>query len=245
MKPLKLIANALLLAVFSIGMLTAQNDNSVLMTMNEITVKYGHNAQFIEGAKKWKDCYLENNGENRWDMWKRVQGEGNVYVMTGLKANWAEIGQSDSVNKDCYAIFMNFIMPHVEKVNFNIARSMPDVSRSFPEDTKLAWVYFFKVNNSPVFRENITAVVGTVKAKEGAFRSAWYSYAGGAPEAADYMVSVPFKGYADLDISRDNIWKIYEEAHGKEKTDEMRASQREVIDVSWSYLYELKSELSN
>lgn len=245
MKPLKWIANALLLAVFSIGMLTAQNDNSVLMTLNEITVKYGHNAQFIEGVKQWKDCYLENNGENSWGMWKRVQGEGNVYVMTGLKDNWAEIGQSDPVNKDCYAILMNFIMPHVEKVHFNIARSMPDLSRTWPNDTKVIWVTYYKVKNSPDFIDIISAVGNFMKEKEGSTRGTWFDYAGGARDAPDYMVTTPYSGFAQMDIPRDRPWKLYSDAVGKEKTDEMGVKWRAAVEDSWSYLFELKSELSN
>lgn len=245
MKSIKFIAIAAFIAVFSSSMLTAQDNERVLLTMSEFTVKQGHAPQFIEGVKKWKECYLENNGERKWSMWRRVQGEGVVFVMTGLRENWASMDQKDEANKECYALVLNFILPHVEKVNFNIARNMPDVSRTFPEDTELVWVWACKVNNSTVFKENIEVMGKAIAAKEGGPRGVWYSYAGGAPDAPDYMVSVPFKGYADLDVTRENIWKIYEESAGKEKADAMRASQRAVIDVGWSYLYKLNKELSN
>lgn len=244
MKTPKLILNAILMALLSIGMLSAQDKESTLLRMSEITVKPGHYAQFTEGVKKWKECYGENNGERSWNMWERVQGEGTVFVMTGVMENWAQMDQKDPANKECRTVLMNFIMPHVEKVNFNIARTMPDISRTFPDDTELVWVWFAKVNNSTVFKENIEALSNAVSAKEGGPRGTWYSYAGGAHDTPDYMVSVPFKGYADLDVSRDNVWKIYEETAGKKKADAMRASQREVIDMGWSYMYKLNKELS-
>ncbi|NCQ15847.1 MAG: hypothetical protein GW810_13825, partial [Flavobacteriales bacterium] len=147
MKTIKCITNTLIVAVFSIGMLSAQNNEKALLTMSEITVKQGHNAQFMEGVKQWKECYLENKGEETWNMWQRVQGEGTVYVMTGLMSNWADMDKKDPVNKECYTTVLNFIMPHVEKVNFNIARTMPEFSRGPSEDMKLVWVTFYRVKN--------------------------------------------------------------------------------------------------
>ncbi len=245
MKTMKLMITTVFVAVFSISMLTAQNNESILLTVSEITVKQGHNAQFMEGVKKWKECYLENNGKERWSIWRRVQGEGTVYVMTGVMANWAEMDKEDPANKECYTTVLNFIMPHIEKVNYNIARSMPDLSRTMPEDTKLVWVTFYKVNDNNVFREIIGAVANAIKAKEGSVRGIWYNYMGGASDAADYMVSTPYSGFAQMDIARDGVMKIYENAEGKKKTDEMRAKWRVAVEDSWSYIYTLNTEMSN
>ncbi len=246
MKSFKLIAFLFAITTMQTTNLSAQNNNeSELLTVSEITVKHGHNAQFIEGVKKWKECYLENNGTDNWNIWRRVQGEGTVYVLTGLMANWAEMDKEDPAGKECYTTVLNFIMPHVEKTNYNIARTMPEHSTSFPEDTKLVWVTFFKVKNSVDFMEIVKTVGDAIKAKEGKPRGIWYNYAGGAQDSPDYMVSTPLKGYADLDISRDNPAKVYEDAAGKKKTDEMRAKWRGAVGDEWSYIYTLNSELSN
>lgn len=245
MKTIKMMITTVILSVFSISMLTAQNNESFLLSVSEITVKQGHNAQFMEGVKKWKECYLENDGKEGWNMWRRVQGEGTVYIMAGVMQNWAEMDKEDPANKDCYATVLNFIMPHVEKVNYNIARSMPDFSRTMPEDTKLVWVTFYKVNDGIVFREIIGAVGNAIKAKEGTQRGIWYNYMGGASDAPDYMVSTPFSGFAQMDIARDSPMKIYENAEGKKKRDEMRAKWLVAVEDSWSYIYTLNTEMSN
>jgi len=245
MKTIQWITTTVIVAVFSISMLTAQNNDNALLTVSEITVKQGHNAQFIDGVKKWKECYLENKGEEKWNIWKRVQGEGSVYVMTGLMKNWAEMDKEDPANKGCYAMVLNFIMPHIEKVNYSIARSMPEFSRAMPEDTKLVWVTFFQVNDGTAFKEVITGVSNAIKAKEGAPRGIWYNYMGGAPDAADYMVSTSYNGFAQMDITRDSPWKIYENAVGKKKADEMGDKWDAAVDDAWSYIFTLNSELSN
>ena len=47
----------------------AQENESFLLNMSEITVKPGHEAQFVEGVKSWKACYLENEGQDKWNIW--------------------------------------------------------------------------------------------------------------------------------------------------------------------------------
>jgi len=238
----KLLLLALLIPMLAL----AQNDGSKLLNMSEITVKPGHESQFIAAVKMWKECYLENKGTDKWNMWRRVQGEGIMYVMTGLINNWAEMDKEDAAGKECRMKVIELVMPHVEKVNYNIARTMPEVSKSTPsEGTKLVSVGFYRVENGTAFNELIKETSSTMRSVEGTPRSTWYSFAGGGPDSPHFMVSTPFKGFADLDITRDGIWKIYENKHGKKKTDEIRAKFRASIENSWSYFYSLNEELSN
>ncbi|MGC1203811.1 MAG: hypothetical protein WA839_02875 [Flavobacteriaceae bacterium] len=227
--------------------LIAQESESILLNMTEITVKHGHNAQFIEGVKSWKACYVENEGEDKWNMWSRVQGEGIVYTMTSAMAKWAEMDEEgDAAGKACRMLVINLIRPHVKSIHYNIARSMPDISRTtpMPEDTELVNVYSFKTSNSTSFREVVDALTSAMKKAEGT-RATWYSVIGGAPEVEDYFVAVPFKNFADLDVERDGVWKIYEKANGKSKTDALRNKMRASLSSEWSYMYSLNKELSN
>lgn len=240
----KLILLILLLPLFAL----AQENDSFLLTMSEITVKPGHDAQFVEGVKAWKSCYLDNKGDNKWNMWKRIQGEGSVYVLTGRMANWAEMDESgDEAGKNCQMTVVNFIMPHVESVHFNVARYMPTMSKAsaLNAETELVWVNNFKISNSSDFRSTIEEVSATMKKAEGDHRGWWYAVIGGAPEVADYFISVPYKNFAALDVDSDSPWKIYEKEHGKEKTEAMRAKFRASLSESWSYIYKLQKKLSN
>ncbi|WP_339895290.1 hypothetical protein [uncultured Algibacter sp.] len=226
----------------------SQENESFLLNMSEITVKSGHNAQFIEGVKSWKACYVENNGEDKWNIWKRVQGEGTVYTMTSIMANWAEMDEkSDPAGKECRMLIVNLIMPHVKSVHYNIARSMPNISKTepFSEDTELVWVYNVKINNSTSFMECLEEVNSALKKSTEGVRGYWYNVIGGAPEVSDYFVSVPHKNFADMDVKREGVWKIHEKAHGKKKTDALRAKFRAAVDTDWSYMYALQKELSN
>ena len=239
----KLFYALLLLPFFAVS----QGNEAFLLNLSEITVTQGHDAQFVEGVKSWKKCYKDNDGKDPWNMWKRVQGEGSVYTLTSRMAKWAEMDEEgDAAGKECRMAVVNLIMPHVKSVNYNIARSMPDVSSSSPmsEDSKLVMVYNVKTSNSTSFREAIGELTATMKKAEGDTRVTWYNVQGGGPDAANYFVAVPYKNFADLDVDRDGVWKVYEKANGKSKTDALRAKFSASVSSDWSYFYSLNEELS-
>jgi hypothetical protein len=225
----------------------SQENESFLLNLSEITVKTGHTSQFIEGVKSWKKCYMDNDGKDHWNMWHRVQGEGSVFTMTSTMAKWAEMDDdsNDTAGKECRTKVIDLIMPHVKSVNYNIARSMPKVSRTtpFPEDAKLVWVYNVKTSNSSNFMEAIKELSAAMKKAEGDTKATWYNVMGG--EGADYFVAVPYKNFAELDVDSDGVWKVYEKANGKAKTDALKAKFRASVSSDWSYMYTLNKELSN
>jgi hypothetical protein len=224
----------------------SQGNESFLLNLTEIHVKQGHEAQFIEGVKTWKKCYQDNEGKDKWNMWRRVQGEGSVYTLTSSMAKWAEMDDdNDIAGKECRIKVVNLIRPHIKSTNYSIARSMPEVSRTtpMPEDTKLVWVYNVKTSNSDSFREAVKEMSAAMKKAEGDSRATWYNVQGG--QGADYFVAVPYKNFADLDVDRDGVWKIYEKANGKAKADALRAKFRASVSSDWSYMYTLNEELSN
>ncbi|GAA4976780.1 hypothetical protein GCM10023315_29550 [Algibacter aquimarinus] len=242
MKKLLYLILLLPLVVFS------QENERFLLNMSEITVKRGHEVQFIEGVKSWKECYLENEGEDKWNIWRRVQGEGTVYTMTSRMAKWAEMDESgDEAGKACRTLVQNFILPHVESVHYNVASSIPEISTKTPmsEDTELVNVYNFKISNSTTFREVVDALTSEMKKSKEGNRATWYAVVGGAPEVADFFVAVPFKNFAELDIERDGVWKVYADAKGKDKAAAIRDKFRASLESDWSYMYTLNKELSN
>lgn len=247
MGTMKILIVAVMVAIFGTGVLLAQNGASAseILTTTEITVRQGHNAQFIEGVKKWKECYLKHNGEEKWSMWSRQQGEGQVYIMAGTIATWAEMEMKNDTNNECYIALLNHILPHIEKVNSRVASTMPEVSRSTPEGTKYIWVTYYNVRNEHTFREVIREVTKAIKAKEGSPRGLWYSFQLGAPETPNFMVVEPYKGYADIDIKRDSPAKIYTDAVGEEKANELWDKWFDTLEERWAYIYKLNPEMSS
>ena len=224
----------------------ARAQEKFILSMTEFTVKSGHERQFENGIKAWKDCYLENKGEWTWTMWKRYNGKGAVYVLTSRHANWAELDdESDEAGKKCWQIAVDNIIPHVESFEDNFASYMPEISRVGTSEWGVIWVTLFKVVNSNLFNETIKEVSDIFKKAEGDNRGYWYSAAGGGPDAPDYFVTTPYKNFAALDVDRDGVWKMVENAKGKEATDKMRANFRSAVRDIWAYMYKRMGDLSN
>ena len=240
----KLLFLVLLLPLMAIS----QTNESILLDMTELTVKFGHNEAFVEGMKAYKKCYTDNGGTNKWNTWHRVQGDANVYVLTSTMAKWAEMDEDrDEAGKKCWINVVNLIRPHLQGVGYNIARSIPELSRTtpMPETTTLAWVYNVKTSNGNAFREAVEELISAVRKAEGNARGTWYNVQGGAPDMADFFVGIPYDNFAAMDVDRDGVWTIYEKANGKAKTDALRAKFRAAISKDWSYMYTLNKELSN
>ncbi|GAA4281238.1 hypothetical protein [Gaetbulibacter aestuarii] len=223
----------------------AQEDESFLLNISEITVKHGHNAQFMEGVKTWKKCYKDNKGDEPWNMWRRVQGEGTVYALTSRMANWAEMDEDgDEASKACRMQVVNLIMPHVKSVNYNIARYMPKISSMGSNDNTVVWVWNVQTSNSRDFMAVVNEIAASLQKAEGTKRGAWYGLQGGGPDAADYFVAVPFKNFAGMDVDRDGVWNVYEKQNGKSKTDALRSKMNASISNEWTYIYSLDKEMS-
>ncbi|SDA39121.1 hypothetical protein SAMN03080617_00228 [Algoriphagus alkaliphilus] len=217
-----------------------------LMSVTEFTIKPGHEVQFQEGVKAWKSCYLAEKGEWTWRVWQRQQGEGNVYVLASDMPNWAEMDKTDPVGSNCASLVTAIINPHIEKATNHITRLHPALSMSTPTTDELISVGFYELHASeahkfiPIIRE----IAASLTKAEGAPRGYWYSWVTMSPDSPNYHVVNPYKNFAAMDITRNNVWDIYEKEHGKEKRDAMQAQFRSTLKNVWTYLYKLNKDMS-
>ncbi|MBK8357189.1 MAG: hypothetical protein IPL13_17995 [Saprospiraceae bacterium] len=234
----------LLLLMFAPIFLIGQTPTASMLSVSEITVKMGHEAQFIQGVKMYNECYAAAKGTDKWNIYRRYQGEGIVYLITSFYKNWVDMNKDDAASNSCRSIITNFIMPHMEKNNSMVAKTMPEVSKTKPVDLKMIWVTTYSVHDGIGFEAALTDFSNVIKTAEGDTRSYWFKLVGGSMDDGDYVSSVPFTGYEDMDIVRENTWKVYEKSQGKQKSDALRTKVLGLIENSWSYLYELKDDLS-
>jgi hypothetical protein len=244
----KTIRITLILSLIVIGLLVSnvvRAQQKFILSVTEFTVKPGHEMQFEEGVKAWKACYLENKGEWTWTFWRRYNGKGSVYLLASMSQKWAEMDKTDEAGKKCWQVAMDKIIPHVECSEDNFATSIPEFSRTGAADWNIIWVSFFRVENSVLFREIIKEISEVMQKAEGDKRGTWYAASGGGPGSANFYVSTPFKDFAALDVERDGVWKLVENAKGKEYSDKLRTDFRSSVEDSWAYLYKRLDDLSN
>jgi len=232
-------------SLLSLKVQAQETEKGFILSMTEFTIKTSHDVQFREGVKAWKACYIENKGEWTWNVWHRMNGEGNVYILTSRMANWAEMDETSDDGKNCRDLARELINPHVESAEDNFARFEPEYSKAYPNPNPVLWVTSWQVSNGTKFREIVKQLSASTKQAEGSSRGYWYSLMGGSKDAADFFVATPFANFAALDVDRENVWNIYEKANGKEKRDQLQAEFRESIKEAWSYLYKLDADMSH
>lgn len=225
----------------------AQENKDYLLSITEFTVIQGHNEAFIEGIKAYAKCYKENNGKDKWNFWHRMQGQGNVYVITSSNENWAEFDNTvDPAAKACREIVYNLIRPHIASRKYYVTRSITEWNNGsqLPE-TGLVWVNYFDVKNSTIFKEVIKEIQGALKAAKDDRSASWYSMTGGDRDDVNYFVTSGYANFAGLDKDVKSVWEVYEKVNGKKKADELRDKFRSSINDIWSNIYTFKKELSN
>lgn len=223
-----------------------RQEGSVILNTTEFTIKPGHNTKFQEGVKAWKACYIKNEGTWHWDMWSRLQGEGNVYALTSISPNWADFDETDEAARNCSDIGRELINPHVESTKRNVNYTMPENSSSNPwsAESKVAYVTYWNVNNYVKFMEVVNEVHNAMKEKEGNIRTYWYRSEGGGPDDSHYWAVTPYNNFAQMDESRPGAWAVLESAKGKEHSEKTRDIYLESVNKSWSYIFTLAEELS-
>lgn len=227
----------------------AQNTKSELMEITEITVKPGQERQFLAGVKLWNECYLKNNGTYHWALWHRVQGQGSVYVLSGILPNWAAMDENDSASQTCRTMAVQLIQPNIESTDYSITQRMSGFSNYvMKESTELIRVIYFKVKNNDDFIDAYSTLQAGLKGT-GFEDVIWSRVIDGGPDSPDYFIVLSYDGFSDLNNPDPQFeggpWKKFEELKGKKAADALRAKARNSIESSWSYLYTLNRNLSN
>lgn len=243
--PVIAVVLCLITAMAGQDTLAQDNDESVIMSLTEFTIKPGHNTQFMEGVKTWKECYLEHEGEWTWYMSRRIQGTGNVYALRSYMENWAEWDDaSDEAGQACQNLAVNLINPNVEKATTYLSRSVPSVSKKSGNPGNVVNVMYVRVKNGTLFRDTVTEVVSAVRNAEGDARAYWYSAIGGGLDAPHYSAVTPYENFAAMDEERDGVWTVVENELGEEKRAELQQNFRESVDQVWSYMWRNVPDLS-
>lgn len=276
MHSIKTIIRKVSQAVFALLLTMAVNeetygqmqDESVLLGMTEFTIKPGHDTKFMEGVKAWKACYLKNEGTWNWDVWSRLQGEENVYVLSFFSEDWDVFDETDEARQNCRGIARELIHPHLESSKYLIARSMPANSNSNPmnANARAISVTYWNVNNSTEFMEAVNEFHNVMKEKKGDISGYWFNTIGSGPlerwatlevdngywfssiviepDSFNYMTVLPFRNSAQMDETGPDVWEVLESAEGKLPSDKINNAYMESVNKVWSYAFTWVEDIS-
>ena len=217
-----------------------------LLSIVEMKVKAGHEAEFRAGIAAWKACYLENDGEASWNVWRQQQGQGTVYVAAFTMAGWADLDTRDEAARECRAVVLEKVTPFTlpEENTNSYARLITDISRDAPVQDVI-WVTSFRANDGRLMMDVVRKVNAAIREVVGAPRGYWYDVEGGHEKAADYFVVRPYENFAAMDEDDDSAWEITTKVYGEEEAERLRSDFMKSMDAAWAYLYRRITELSH
>lgn len=224
--------------------LLAQEEAGPILTLYEVQVKHGHDSKWREGTKAWNKCYADNGGKSAWNAWRRMQGEGNVYVFSVMSDNWADVGERDPAAKACEEVFETQMTPHEVSEKVMLTQLMTEISNDFVEGTKVVGVYNFTVEDGRTFEKVITEVSKAMQKTEGTIPLQWYQSTGGSEDDADYFVVVNHADFASMDKDWTGPWEAAAAQHGEETAEEWRGMFADAVDDQWNYMYAREDDLS-
>ncbi len=236
-------ASVLLIAGVMTTHAHAEEESGFLLTMTEYNVKTGHNRHFRDGVAEWKDCYLENEGEANWSVWRRLQGEGINYIVTIPMENWAAMDTDDPGGEACQDVADEKVIPYLSGTTRSIARHMPEISAS-ADDYSVVAVHYFKVSNDREFNRIISNITSVLGEAENFTPGEWYNVIGGR-DAPDYFVTAQFDDMAAMDDDESDVWETYENLRGEEEANQIRAEFGQSVDEYWSLIYRRVDDLSH
>lgn len=246
-------AAAMVVAIFCTSLVSKSQEKEkpepVKEDLTAFTIKMGHNDAFKEGVKAWIECYGTNNGEDGFNVWSRIQGEGRVYVLSSRFQNWAEFDEPPSeAGMGCYHIVQSMIMPHVESAKTVLIKGWPEVSKQASTgDMGVIWVSSFraKLGHWKQAEDAITTISSEIKEIEGDNRGYWWKIMGGASDEPDFMAVFGYENFAAIDSDeRDGVWKTIKDAKGEDRMMELHSSFYDNIEEAWSYMYRHVDDMS-
>ncbi|RUO57918.1 hypothetical protein [Pseudidiomarina insulisalsae] len=219
-----------------------EDDAKFYLSMSEVQVKLGHSTAFLDAVKAWKSCYEGAGGTSPWNIWRRLQGESNTFVLTSSHKNWQAFFAEDEASKACESVAREQIVPHMEKACFHVASFIPEWSDSSDASSSYVAVYNFKVRDYRLFDSTVEAIEKAID-DDGGTDAFWY-YGMGGRDQADYFVVETFADTAALDADDPGVWKRLEAAVGEEKKNKLQSDFMKSVDEWWSYLYIRLEEVS-
>lgn len=226
----------------------AQDDNDFMLDILRVEVKMGHNMQFRDGVKAYTECYADAGGTMSWGVWYNMDGEGNIYYRAAQRENWAELDVRDEAADSCYTILSAQVIPHMDSSATMYVRRMPDWSQDEqPDDSMVARVHNFSVEDHYKFRGAISAVTGIRRAIAPEELGTWYEVIGGSQEDPEYFVVQQYKNFAAMDEDTMGPYGALKEHAGEATADLVWDEYRDSLEdgnAYWSELLKYDEELS-
>ena len=213
-----------------------------------LKVKPGHTAEFEAAVNKQLEWYKQNNETWEWHAWQWETGENTgQFVFRSPGHYWKDFDDRSERTARASAHFKEVVGPHLESLQSNLARVLPDVS-NWPDDLgppAMVSVYEFNVHYG--MGEDFVAVIGkidgAIKESNWGVNYAWVVRVSGG-EVPTFFLVIPHKNWAAIEGPDKTFRAMLEETLGRGETESVMARLRKCVRKESSALARFRPELS-
>lgn len=252
---MKTIASCVAAAIALLGVGSASAADSekanVSLVFNDM-VAPADQVGYETASKSFNKCLGEHGIKIPWLAWTHETGDTYRYSIAVGPMSWADMDKMRDAAKPCDSVWRSDGNPHLKSETSAFLVAMPDLSRMPKDDgTKpaLIGVTLFTLNNGHDTDEAFTDAVKKIKAA--ADKTKWsleytfYRVRAGDKDAPDYVLVSPYKNWADYGAGPNpGVWKMLENADGKQEADAIRKAIDGAIKDASSHIDSYSDELS-
>ena len=252
---MKIITSCLLSAITlssAAGVGAAEAERANIFRTFTDTVEPAQQQAYEAAVKTYNKCLGQQHAKYAWLAWGHETGNNYMYSYAAGPYKWADFDAMHEIGKTCDKVWRAEANAHLKSETSAFLVEIPELSYVPKErDPKppLLNVTFFKLK---VTHEAEAAFnEGARKIAAAAVKTNWngyymfYKIRSGDGEAPDYLVLSPYKNWAAFGAGHDPaLWKMVENAYGKQDGDALHKSVIDSLQESSSHVDSYNEELT-
>lgn len=216
------------------------------------TVDPAQQQAYEAGVKNYNKCLGQHGLKYAWLAWGHETGNTYMYSYAAGPYTWADFDTMHDASKACDDTWHTEANPHLKGESSAFLIEMPELSHP-PQDKNakpaLINVTFFMLKGDRGADDAFTD--GLKKITAAADKTKWsghytvYKSKGADKDAPDYLIVSPYKNWAAYGAGADpTVWKMLENADGKENAEAVRKSINDALKDVSSHVDNYNEELT-
>ena len=244
------LVSALGLVLLTTVSVAAQEQSSVVGSLELQTVKNGMRKQYEDGRKQKAAWHKQQNDSAPLFVWSIRSGEHTGAYVVGRFGSWADLDKpsvSEAADLDEYE---KVVAPYVQSMTATYYESMPKVSNpgsTMSGPAKLSEIITFEVRpgHGDDFRSGVERVTEGAKKTQWPVNYEWYAVASGG-RTGTYVLVIPHASWADFadKPGTKSFQEMLKDAFGQAEADSIVKRLDSAIESEWTEAVEFRTDLS-
>ena len=240
-------------ALLSLGnACAAETDKSNVNWVFNDSVAPADQQAYETAIKSFNTCLGQHGVKISWNAWAHETGDTYRYSYVAGPMTWADVDSLHDVGKPCQEVWRSQGNAHLKSETSAFLVALPELSR-MPKDKdakqSLMSVTYFTLNNGrdadDAFTDGLKKITAAAEKTKWSLEYTLYRVRAADKDSPDYILVSPYRNWADYGNGPNpTVWKMLENASGKQEADAVRKSINDAIKDVSSHVNSYSDELT-